>query len=232
LVSTGIYDSPYWDFLGKTIRPGDRVVEVGANIGLFTVRLARLVGRFGHVWAWEPDAELAALARDNLQANWLTEHAIIVEGAVSNKTGQQTFNANLRLRMLGSLSEEADGPAVQVQRLDEALRADLPIHLVKIDVEGGEAAVLEGMSGLLEAGCVRMIDVEIIRDNAGASWPRLVTAMRGLVDLYGAEVLTHNRDGSTNRVPLDSVIAKAGHHPHVLFLFPTRFLGRDGSEQG
>jgi FkbM family methyltransferase len=219
LVAHGIYDRRYWTFLGHLLNPGDRVVEVGANIGLFTVRMARLVGRFGRVDAFEADSTVSSLLKVNLQTNWLTDRVTVHDVAAGATNGTSRFTVEPALRGNGRLSD--DGTVeVNVRRLDSTLRSDLPIHLLKIDVEGAEAAVLEGAAGLLASGAVRVIDIEVIRSNSGPSWARLCGLMRQLADVSGATIATLNADGSERLTTVDSVIARAGHFPHVIFRLP------------
>lgn len=223
LIATGIYDLPYWRFLGKHLRPGDRVVEVGANIGLFTVRMARLVGRFGSITAFEPDPDLFEALNENLSCNWLTDRTTTHQIAVAQQAGTAIFHRNSVLRGNGGLNAVGDSSiSVTTCRLDETIRQDLPLHLVKIDVEGAECDVLEGMKGLLRAGAIRMIDVEVVRANAGDAWPRLVASLKHLVDEYGASAHLIALDGTLNPVTIDAVLGGTGHLAHVIFTLPHR----------
>jgi hypothetical protein len=95
---------------------------------------------------------------------------------------------------------------------------------VKIDVEGAESEVLNGMRGTLDAGGVRMIDLEVVRSNAAGNWMQLVDWMRRLVHRYGALVFVVAGDGSARPVVVDHIIATAGHFSHVLFVFDTKSL--------
>ena len=228
LVTHGIYDMPFWAFLGRILRPGDHAVDVGANIGLFTVRMAGRVGRFGRVYAFEPDPQLAALIEDNVQANWLNERVEIHRVAATSASSDLTFHRHQRLRALSAATTTFENPrsdisdryesiSVPGRRLDEVLPVDIPIRLVKIDVEGGEADVLDGMTGLLDAGAVRLLDVEVIRENAAADWTRLVASMRRLTTQYGASPYLIAHDGRSYPVAIDHVIANAGHFTHVVF---------------
>lgn len=63
LVAHGMYDWPFWNFVNRTLRRGDRAVDVGANIGLFTLAMAYSVGDEGQVTAYEPDPDLAQIVR-------------------------------------------------------------------------------------------------------------------------------------------------------------------------
>jgi hypothetical protein len=100
----------------------------------------------------------------------------------------------------------------------------IPLRLVKIDVEGGERHVLEGLWPLLEAGQVRMVDVEVDRKNAGDGWGELVAMLRRVVDL-GASTYTINDRGLVDAVTLDQVVSLARATQHLLLSFvgdPTR----------
>lgn len=221
LVANGIYDPVYWSFLSKFVKPGDQVVEVGSNIGLFTVRIAKLVGRFGHVFAWEPDPELHRVAADNLEANWVHERVSLHQRAVASDAGVAHFATQGDQRGWGRLTTEGSGDlTVEVDRLDQVLRNDMPIRLVKINVEGGEADVLAGLRGLLDSRCIRMIDVEVIRSNAGDLWLDLVGQLNTLVSTYGATVHLLGSHGDLSEASLDSIVARAGHFPHVIFRLP------------
>lgn len=227
LVTMGIYDQFYWDFLGRVLRPGDRVIDVGANIGLFTVRMASLVGRFGHVDAFEVDPDLLALLADNVQINWFNDRVAIHSKAVGGTDGDILVSRYSHLRMLSragkpehqrsDVTQECDYLPSQSCRLDDVIPVGLPIRLVKIDVEGGEADVLEGMQGLLESGALQIIDLEVVRLNTGSDWRCLVDGMRRLQDVYGAHVYLPSWRGELQPTTLDHVIATAGGFPHVIF---------------
>jgi len=247
LLANGIYDRPFWLFLEKVLRPGDHAVDVGANIGLFTVRMAQLVKRFGAVHAFEPDPELADVLADNLQANWLNRQVKLHRAAATALAGEVTFHRHATLRGLSGIGigglpphqggasggfEEVSVPgrrlfeefSVPGTRLDDVLPTGIPLRLVKIDVEGAESEVLNGMRGTLDAGGVRMIDLEVVRPNAAGNWMQLVDWMRRLVHRYGALVFVVAGDGSARPVVVDHIIATAGHFSHVLFVFDTKSL--------
>jgi FkbM family methyltransferase len=231
-----MYDLPFWRFLESEIRPGDRVVDVGANVGLFSIAMARAVGPFGHVFAFEPDEELFELLKDNIGMNWLDDRVTLHNFAVTSRSGSVTLHKNLKFRMLtsaGDPDEESESPLhrefyrekiihseVRAVRLDEIIDRKLPIRLIKIDVEGGESAVLDGMQQLLNEGVIEMIDLEIIRSNSKMQWRALRDWIRRLQNEYCAEVFLLNVDGSLRWSSADQIIALAGHFPHVVFRIP------------
>jgi FkbM family methyltransferase len=143
-------------FMRERLEPGDNVLDVGANAGLYTVIAARAVGPTGHVYAFEPGARALALLRHNIAINGL-DNVTVIDAAVSNLTGHASF-ADAQDTALSSLvaNNRADQTIVTWQtvrtiRLDDAVK-QLGIKLVnfvKLDVEGAEQLVLEGSETLL-----------------------------------------------------------------------------------
>jgi FkbM family methyltransferase len=134
----------------------DVLYDVGANLGFFSLLGARMVGPCGAVHAFEPVAEnVASLMRSaaNNEFDWITVHEL----AVAAESGTR------RLMMLADaswarLDTGKEVPEATAERTVEAVALDdfvedgraPPPTLVKIDVEGGEAAVLEGMARILD----------------------------------------------------------------------------------
>lgn len=126
------------------------MVDVGANIGYFTVLGATLIGNrsTGRVFSFEPNPKLAALARRNLEINWSMAPITFHEAAVADFSGEVVLHippghgANAsRSAPVEFDCEERCVPAV---RLDDILPSELVVDLLKIDVEGHEAGVLRG----------------------------------------------------------------------------------------
>jgi hypothetical protein len=65
LVTTGTYDQPFLNFLTRHVRAGHRVVDVGANIGLFTVRMGQLVGPTGELVSWRTALSACSISRSS-----------------------------------------------------------------------------------------------------------------------------------------------------------------------
>jgi FkbM family methyltransferase len=147
-----VYGS-YEDYIARLfsylVEPGDRCVDVGANIGLHTVRLAKLAGPQGEVIAVEPDPEIARRASENIALNGLA-NARVIQAAASASAGETValyratdLNPN---RAMASLHphEQLTGPAIEVQTITIDQACPGPVALIKIDVEGHEAAVVAG----------------------------------------------------------------------------------------
>ena len=74
-------------FINKFLRPGDIFVDVGANIGLFTLIAAKLVGKRGHVYAFEPSSRIHQRLIDNIKLNNLT-NVSCYQLALSDRDGE------------------------------------------------------------------------------------------------------------------------------------------------
>jgi FkbM family methyltransferase len=172
----------------KLARPGQRVLEVGANIGYTMLLLARAAGDHGHVLCLEPVPENLHELRLNVEANDLTNVSILPVAAGD-------FDG--RIRMRGGLNgrvERAGGDLeVEIRRID-SIEGPVP-DLIKVDVEGFELSVLRGAVGLLRQG-------------KNPSWwiemhPQLVESSSELFEVVGL-LEAHNYALSAYRPPLSS----------------------------
>src|SRR3989338_8733486 len=89
LESTGEYEAASMAYCKSVLKPGMTFVDVGANIGLFSLMAARQVGPTGKVYAFEPGADNCTLLRKNIEQNGY-RNVTIVEKAVSEKPGPAT----------------------------------------------------------------------------------------------------------------------------------------------
>ena len=143
-----ISPEPEFERLSTFVRPGDWVLDVGANIGHYTRRMATIVGPAGRVFAVEPVPETFALLAVNvsdlgnvtcINAAASSEHRIVPMTVPDDKFGlQNQYRAHLGA---GSLP-------VFCIALD-ALQLPGKVRLAKIDVEGHELDCLRGMKSLL-----------------------------------------------------------------------------------
>jgi FkbM family methyltransferase len=154
LIDREIYCQGEWEPLetalfARVLRPGDRVVDVGANIGWFSLLAARLVGPEGQVHSFEANRATFALLEDNLSLNACTNVT-----AQCQAVGEEPGLARIAPREAGNAGadgvELANGgaDAVPLVRLDQVL-GEAPLRLLKLDIEGWEAKALRGAEGLL-----------------------------------------------------------------------------------
>lgn len=145
----GSYEEHFAELFRYLVSPDDRCVDVGANVGVHTVRLAKLVGSRGEVIALEPDEELAHRAHRNIMLNQLS-NAHVINAAASDQVGGkvQLYRPDARdtNRARASLLRHSyltgGVTTVPVVTIDDVCPG--PVALIKIDVEGYEAAVVRG----------------------------------------------------------------------------------------
>jgi len=134
------------------VRPGATVVDVGANIGLYTLSVAARVGPHGRVLALEPDPAAARRLRENVELNDFRNVAV-VEAAAADAGGalQLQRAGDSECSSLFETGLEASSVAVRATTIDaEVERAGLArVDLLKLDVEGAELRALRGAERLL-----------------------------------------------------------------------------------
>ncbi|MCZ6572153.1 MAG: FkbM family methyltransferase [Planctomycetota bacterium] len=148
LVLHGGFERGDIDLLTSFVRPGEDVMDVGANIGLYSLYLSRSVGEGGRVFSVEPDPDNLELLRRNLQENGCT-NAIVCPCALGAEDGPARLYQDPTNR--GALGLEPRGDAstsvtVQLRRASEVLAEhDAKPEVIKMDVEGAEPLVFAGL---------------------------------------------------------------------------------------
>jgi FkbM family methyltransferase len=150
------HETPEARWVRRLLRPGDRVLDVGANVGFFTLLFAHAVGPAGRVLAMEPVPDNIRVLEANLALNdvtWVEVRPVAAgdhDGEIwlgldhpdPNETGVSGHYTEGGAR---------DAIRVPVVRVDDALPAGGPrLRLIKVDVEGAEPRVLAGMARTLE----------------------------------------------------------------------------------
>ncbi|WP_405230010.1 FkbM family methyltransferase [Lentisalinibacter sediminis] len=149
-----VTNEPEYQILEEFVRPGDWVVDIGANVGHYTKKLSELVGESGRVIAFEPVPTTLALLIANTE---LFDHnnVTVIGTAVSDKLdirgiSMGSFSSGLTNYYEARLSTQADSDQTVLTISLDSLVVDQRIALVKIDTEGHEAYVLQGMRRLIE----------------------------------------------------------------------------------
>ncbi|HEX2139856.1 MAG TPA: FkbM family methyltransferase [Woeseiaceae bacterium] len=164
---------PEYDLLPSLVSVGDWVLDIGANVGHYTMRLSELVGENGRVISFEPVPETFELLARHA-AMTPCKNISLVNAAASASVGLSTMSipkfedAELRNYYRAQLSAEGDRSGFPVLRLTvDSLALPNAVQLVKIDTEGHELSVLLGMKRLLERDRPTVIaedgDPEVIR---------------------------------------------------------------------
>lgn len=143
-----------WAALEERLRPGDRFVDAGANIGFYALRASQLVGPGGSVVAIEMMPGTAESLRANVAATG-ADNVTVVEKALAAADGEM-LEASADPSKLGqaSIATASEGGrslrlTVETARLD-TLIPEGRVALMKMDLEGAEFGALQGAAGLLD----------------------------------------------------------------------------------
>ena len=136
--------------LPRLVKNGDNCVDIGGHLGSMVSKLKKL----------SPTGKHAVVEALPYKAAWLCEKfpgVTVHQVALSDKPGEATFYHQPKasgfsgLRFHGDEGTAANSITVRCERLDDLLPRDLPIHFIKIDIEGGERDALRGASETLTA---------------------------------------------------------------------------------
>ena len=138
-------------FLRRFLKRGMTAIDIGANLGVYSLPMARLVGPGGRVFSYEPGVEARTLLERSRALNDF-RNLEIIGAALSDgeREGSLAFAASSELR---ALSTAETGEPVRITSLDleSAVRGWPSIDFIKIDAEGEEERIVEGGHGLLTA---------------------------------------------------------------------------------
>ncbi|MDX6689019.1 MAG: hypothetical protein QOG15_476 [Solirubrobacteraceae bacterium] len=159
----GTLEPPVAEAMLRTVRPGHVVYDVGANLGYWTLVASRLVGPEGRVVAFEPVPWCAEGVAANIALNDL-HHAEVRPQAVSDASGRVRLlvvgeAGHSRLASVGSHVNTRDEIDVDAVAIDDLVAAGTipPPDVLKIDTEGAELLVIEGMRDTIARHAPRII---------------------------------------------------------------------------
>ncbi len=158
ILMTGLWEPTISALVSNALRPGDVFIDIGANIGYYTLLASSMVGRSGRVYAFEASPSIFARLQENVTLNHCA-NTVIQNVAISNVRGTcaiwQAPKGNLghstiidAVAHLEGHKHEAFVPCDCVDSL-VPLRDLLSARFVKIDVEGAERLAVEGIQSHL-----------------------------------------------------------------------------------
>jgi FkbM family methyltransferase len=191
ILASGEWEPKTWHALQQHVSAGGTFVDVGAHIGWYSLKAAKLVGPKGRVIAVEPNHETLLRLRDNIRASGAS--AVIVVAPVACSDSETTLNffaaprantgmSSLSLTNASRLGGIAASYQVRARRLDDIVREAgvARVDAVKIDVEGAEFLVLKGAVETLDR-YRPVVSVELIDEGLkqmGASVDDVMAFMR------------------------------------------------------
>jgi FkbM family methyltransferase len=161
--------------LRALVRPGDQVVDVGANVGWYTTLFAAAVGGSGHVYAFEPVPSTFAELMRSAELNGAAGNVTFLHELCGAAPGAGTIYEFPTLHS-GLSSARPIGDEARIEHTVPTTTLDLlaaergigRIHLLKVDVEGAELEVVRGARGVLRSGAVEALMIEANEERSGA----------------------------------------------------------------
>lgn len=219
-----IYEPEVVNAMLRFVKPGDVVVDAGANLGYFSLLLSQLVGPTGKVHAFEPDTDVLPELMRNLDMNGASN--VVVHGEV---LAADEHNADFWIVPWCGYSSRVHYTNIESKHVVLPARPldsyELPRpRLIKIDVEGSEWDVLLGANNLLRGG----VDAVIVEFNFSLlkTFPEFnEKTIRDYMKDLGYSFYYLNGDGSPPQyVPPDLRVVgpTSGHHFNGLFSTPAK----------
>jgi FkbM family methyltransferase len=217
LAMDGYWESWITTRLALTLRPGWHCLDVGANHGYYTLVMADAVGPEGRVAPVEPTPRLAELLRETLDINGFPD-VVVTQQAASDTDGQKLQLVVPERRSLNArLSQEA-GPndaVVEVESVTiDGLTRDWPrVDLIKIDVEGAEESVWQGMQRTIADNAELVVLLELNVDRYDD--PRAFVA---LIEDAGFRLRYIDIDAEVKPVTVDELLSRQVGQDWMLYL--------------
>ena len=189
LMNGGRYEEENVDVLFSFVKEDTVFLDIGANLGFFSLKISKRLGPKGRVFAFEPHPWLYDLLCRNVYVNGLRQTVTCFRMALSDQNTIATLqypSGHLGGGHIGSAELSSDTSIdAELRRLDDVLGADFCCDVVKIDVEGHEINVLAGMRNIVINSPQIKILFEKLVPHAGTE-PALASYFAELgLSLYG-----------------------------------------------
>lgn len=159
------YEQTFDTAMFEAIKPGDVIWDVGANVGYYTRKFSDSVGSAGHVFAFEPFPATAARLRAELtgiETVTVLPVALGAEtGTVSMREGDDEFGATSRIVTQGAGESKVTRVDIATGDLIFSRGLAAAPTIIKIDTEGFELDVLNGMQEILNRATLRAVFIEV-----------------------------------------------------------------------
>ena len=144
----------WYNALSLVISEGDRIIDVGGNIGLTAIIAAKSTKETGEVIVFEPEPDCYRLLKKNIKLHGMT-NIRAYDIALSDRDGFLNFFIDKDYSILNSLSEKnilnkSEKIVVQTVKYDSFMTEPMKVHLLKMNIQGGERLVIEGARKMIK----------------------------------------------------------------------------------
>lgn len=224
-----IYEPEVTKIFEQYLRPGMGVLDIGANVGYFSLLAATLVGPTGFVQSWEPSADNAKVLFANCLLNQL-ENIEVIQSAATDKNQvfkyfRDSTNGNVSGMEQSQPEEMLSAETVMGLRVDDFIAASAQIGFVKIDVEGHEYKAMVGARNTL----IRCKPIVVSEFSPPSLLGRSGVSGREYLQLFselGYEILAITDIGMRS-LGIDEILSlyEQGDRDHIDLLFRPKPLG-------
>lgn len=229
LMTDGFWEIWITQAMAKCLKPGMVAVDIGANLGYYTILMGRAVGPSGRVYAFEPNQHFVELLTKSLNVCGLAQQTRIDTRAVFSTTGEMvTFSIPAGLQANAAIVDgtgealnaslmghgEASGArtvGVETVRLDDAVSGK--VDFVKVDAEGAEREIWRGMSAVVSKNKDIQIFLEFNGNRYGAEAPAFLDE----IEAAGFKLGYVDHDGRTKATTRKWILDQ-GSHDVILYL--------------
>jgi FkbM family methyltransferase len=155
----GVWEAFESHLVCQLLQPGDCFIDVGANIGYYSVLAAAAVGEDGRVFAFEPEPTNFALLETNIALNGLNQVSSVNAGLAAKNCKAQLYlsDDNWGDHQIYDRGEQRSSTSIELIRGDDYLRNKTEhIDVLKIDTQGAEFQVLTGLEQTVRASLPRL----------------------------------------------------------------------------
>lgn len=149
----GYHEKTETEIVKNEIKEGDVIIDVGANIGYYTLLFAKLAGKTGRVFAFEAESSNFEILEKNVHENNFT-NIVLEQKAVSDKSGVVKFyigdesNTENQLFKPDVNHKEIEIKSTSIDEYFESI--DKKVDFIKMDIQGAEPLVIKGMKKILQ----------------------------------------------------------------------------------
>ena len=158
-IYVGLHEFVDMAFLLHFLREGDLFLDIGANIGSYTILSSGACRAM--TWAFEPDPNTLLFFKRNIAINKIDELVTVYDVALGSTQGEVPFTIGLDTINQVATADDKNVRLVRQEQLDNVIGVAQPI-MTKIDVEGYEERVIQGAKNLLSAPYLKAIELETV----------------------------------------------------------------------
>jgi len=164
LILDGMREKRATEIMRRFIQPDDIILELGANIGYYVLLEATVLSDKGYIYAVEPYPENVELLSENVALNNV-KNVEIYNMAVSNTKGTAKLYVGKACNLHSLINSSGDPSAeyieVETDTIDHFLKGKKPVSFLRMDIEGYEATVIDGMQETLKSPGLKRMFIEI-----------------------------------------------------------------------